>query len=97
VDYNKLFLFVFLVASNASKAGSQRGRGSNRGTNISLYNNTIQGNEPGIVKYTMEEIIQATRNFSPSFKIGQGGFGAVYKTKLRDGTIVAVKRAKKVV
>jgi hypothetical protein len=45
----------------------------------------------------MEEIIQATRNFSPSFKIGQGGFGAVYKTKLRDGTIVAVKRAKKVV
>ncbi|KAK2353721.1 Calmodulin-binding receptor-like cytoplasmic kinase 2 [Trifolium repens] len=83
------------VASNASRAGSQRGRGSNRGTNISLYNNTIQGNEPGIVKYTMEEIIQATRNFSPSFKIGQGGFGAVYKTKLRDGTIVAVKRAKK--
>jgi len=45
----------------------------------------------------MEEIIQATRNFSPSFKIGQGGFGAVYKTKLLDGTIVAVKRAKKVV
>ncbi|KEH18838.1 putative protein kinase RLK-Pelle-RLCK-IV family [Medicago truncatula] len=82
------------VASNASRAGSQRGRGSNRGTNIGLYN-TIQGNESGIVKYTMEEIIQATRNFSPSFKIGQGGFGAVYKTKLLDGTIVAVKRAKK--
>lgn len=45
----------------------------------------------------MEEIIQVTRNFSPSFKIGQGGFGAVYKAKLLDGTVVAVKRAKKVV
>ncbi|CAL5196052.1 unnamed protein product [Lathyrus oleraceus] len=83
------------VASNASRAGSQRGRGSSRGANISLYNTTIQGNESGIVKYTMEEIIKVTRNFSPSFKIGQGGFGAVYKTKLLDGTIVAVKRAKK--
>ena len=29
-------------------------------------------------------------------KIGQGGFGAVYKAKLLDGTVVAVKRAKKV-
>ncbi|XP_073220028.1 calmodulin-binding receptor-like cytoplasmic kinase 2 isoform X1 [Cicer arietinum] len=87
------------VASNTSTAdsqrGSQRGRGSKRGTIIGLYNNAIQGNEPGIVKYTMEEIIQVTKNFSPSFKIGQGGFGAVYKTKLLDGTIVAVKRAKK--
>lgn len=47
------------------------------------------------MKFTMEEIFQVTRNFSPSFKIGQGGFGAVYKAKLLDGTVVAVKRAKK--
>ncbi|XP_061341285.1 calmodulin-binding receptor-like cytoplasmic kinase 2 [Gastrolobium bilobum] len=82
------------VASNASRAGSQRGRGSNRGINVSSYN-SIQGKEPGIVKFTMEEIFKVTRNFSPSFKIGQGGFGAVYKAKLMDGTVVAVKRAKK--
>lgn len=43
----------------------------------------------------MEEIFRVTRNFSPSFKIGQGGFGAVYRAKLLDGTVVAVKRAKK--
>ncbi|KAK7292701.1 hypothetical protein RJT34_15553 [Clitoria ternatea] len=82
------------TVSNASRAGSQRGRGSNRGISISSYN-LIQGKEPGIVKFTMEEIFQVTRNFSPSFKIGQGGFGAVYKAKLLNGTVVAVKRAKK--
>ncbi|TKY63943.1 Calmodulin-binding receptor cytoplasmic kinase 2 [Spatholobus suberectus] len=77
------------TVSNASRAGSQRGRIS-----ISSHN-SIQGKEPGIVKFTMEEILQVTRNFSPSFKVGQGGFGAVYKAKLLDGNVVAVKRAKK--
>jgi serine/threonine protein kinase len=42
----------------------------------------------------MEEILRATTNFSPALKIGQGGFGAVYKGVLPDGTVVAVKRAK---
>lgn len=86
----------FLVASETSRASSCRTRDSNRGTSISSHN-SIQGKEPGIVKFTMEEIFQVTRNFSPSFKIGQGGFGTVYKAKLLDGTVVAVKRAKKVV
>ncbi|MBA0802322.1 hypothetical protein Gohar_012627, partial [Gossypium harknessii] len=36
----------------------------------------------------------ATRNFFPAFKIGQGGFGTVYKRRLDDGTFVAIKRAK---
>ncbi|KAK7274377.1 hypothetical protein RIF29_15462 [Crotalaria pallida] len=82
------------VASVTSRSGSNRGHGSNRGISISLHN-SIHRKEPGIVKFTMEEIFQVTRNFSPSFKIGQGGFGAVYKAKLLNGTVVAVKRAKK--
>ncbi|CAN1308984.1 Calmodulin-binding receptor-like cytoplasmic kinase 2 [Linum perenne] len=48
------------------------------------------------MKFTIEEIYRATKQFSPSFKIGQGGFGTVYKGKLDDGTVVAIKRAKKV-
>ncbi|URE25164.1 tyrosine protein kinase domain containing protein [Musa troglodytarum] len=43
----------------------------------------------------MEEILQATKNFSRSLKVGQGGFGIVYKGTLDDGTHIAVKRAKK--
>lgn len=48
------------------------------------------------MKFTMEQIYKATRNFSPSLKIGQGGFGTVYKATLEDGTLAAVKRAKRV-
>lgn len=44
--------------------------------------------------FTMDEILKATNNFSPALKIGQGGFGAVYKGVLPDGTVVAVKRAR---
>ncbi|KAK7382071.1 hypothetical protein VNO80_00756 [Phaseolus coccineus] len=82
------------TASNGSRAGSRRGRGSNGSMSLSSYN-IVQKKEPGIVKFTMEEIYQVTRNFSHSFKVGQGGFGAVYKAKLLDGSVVAVKRAKK--
>lgn len=45
--------------------------------------------------FTLAELNKATRKFSPAYKIGQGGFGAVYKGKLHDGTVVAIKRAKK--
>ncbi|EFJ26560.1 hypothetical protein SELMODRAFT_172755 [Selaginella moellendorffii] len=47
------------------------------------------------VSFSARDINQATGNYSPSRKIGQGGFGTVYYGKLRDGTPVAVKRAKK--
>ncbi|KAH7296511.1 hypothetical protein KP509_26G026200 [Ceratopteris richardii] len=59
----------------------------------SLQRNTQH--ESSVIIFTLSEIMKATSNFSPSFKIGQGGFGTVYKGQLKDGTIVAVKRAKK--
>ncbi|XP_055961744.1 probable leucine-rich repeat receptor-like serine/threonine-protein kinase At3g14840 isoform X2 [Mercurialis annua] len=42
--------------------------------------------------FTFRQIKAATNNFDPANKIGQGGFGAVYKGTLSDGTIVAVKQ-----
>ncbi|XP_050146755.1 calmodulin-binding receptor-like cytoplasmic kinase 2 isoform X2 [Malus sylvestris] len=78
--------------SSVSFAGSEEFRAPSGKPTKSLYN---VSNEPGSVKFTMEEINMATKSFSPSCKIGQGGFGTVYKGRLEDGTFVAIKRAKK--
>lgn len=51
---------------------------------------------PGSTNFSLTQIQKATKNLSPSLKIGQGGSGTVYKGQLADGTLVAVKRAKKV-
>lgn len=52
--------------------------------------------QAGTVTYSLEEISKATGNFSPKNILGEGSFGTVYKGKLKDGSFVAVKRAKKV-
>ncbi|XP_019151275.1 PREDICTED: G-type lectin S-receptor-like serine/threonine-protein kinase SD1-13 isoform X2 [Ipomoea nil] len=42
--------------------------------------------------FDFEIIANATGNFDPRNKLGQGGFGPVYKGKLEDGQEIAVKR-----
>ncbi|KAM5585977.1 hypothetical protein ABKV19_005074 [Rosa sericea] len=42
--------------------------------------------------FTFKQIKAATNNFALENKIGEGGFGSVYKGVLLDGTIVAVKQ-----
>ncbi|KAF3773017.1 putative LRR receptor-like serine/threonine-protein kinase [Nymphaea thermarum] len=42
--------------------------------------------------FTLRQIKDATRNFHQDNKIGQGGFGPVYKGCLPDGTVVAIKQ-----
>ncbi|CAA7402399.1 unnamed protein product [Spirodela intermedia] len=42
--------------------------------------------------FSMEQIEAATEGFDPANKIGEGGFGSVYKGLLEDGTRVAVKQ-----
>ncbi|XP_061975781.1 G-type lectin S-receptor-like serine/threonine-protein kinase SD1-1 [Populus nigra] len=43
----------------------------------------------------MDELASATNNFSDSNKLGEGGFGPVYKGTLTDGQEIAVKRLSK--
>ncbi|CAL9049254.1 protein NSP-INTERACTING KINASE 1-like isoform X1 [Musa acuminata AAA Group] len=45
-------------------------------------------------RFHFRELQIATNNFSSKNILGKGGFGNVYKGKLQDGTIVAVKRLK---
>ncbi|KAL2496549.1 putative LRR receptor-like serine/threonine-protein kinase [Forsythia ovata] len=42
--------------------------------------------------FTLRQIKAATNNFDLANKIGEGGFGPVYKGVLSDGTIIAVKQ-----
>ncbi|KAK8594791.1 hypothetical protein V6N13_015707 [Hibiscus sabdariffa] len=47
-------------------------------------------NRPNTFSYL--ELKDATEDFSPSNKLGEGGFGAVYKGTFSDGRVVAVKQ-----
>ncbi|KAG5254842.1 LRR receptor serine/threonine-protein kinase [Salix suchowensis] len=42
--------------------------------------------------FTLRQIKHATNNFDPANKIGEGGFGPVYKGVLSDGPVIAVKQ-----
>ncbi|KAJ7000104.1 LRR receptor-like serine/threonine-protein kinase RFK1 isoform X1 [Populus alba x Populus x berolinensis] len=42
--------------------------------------------------FSLKQIRAATDDFDPSNKIGEGGFGPVYKGQLPDGTVIAVKQ-----
>ncbi|XP_058209730.1 probable leucine-rich repeat receptor-like serine/threonine-protein kinase At3g14840 isoform X11 [Rhododendron vialii] len=42
--------------------------------------------------FTLRQIKAATDNFDEANKIGEGGFGSVYKGLLLDGTVIAVKQ-----
>ncbi|CAA7402432.1 unnamed protein product [Spirodela intermedia] len=42
--------------------------------------------------FNLNQIKIATKNFDPANKIGEGGFGSVYKGLLSDGAVIAVKQ-----
>ncbi|VFQ73658.1 unnamed protein product [Cuscuta campestris] len=49
----------------------------------------------GSVHLNLSQALKVTQNFSPALKIGEGGFGTVYKAQLSNGPCVAIKRAKR--
>ncbi|KAL0399499.1 UNVERIFIED_CONTAM: putative leucine-rich repeat receptor-like serine/threonine-protein kinase [Sesamum radiatum] len=54
--------------------------------------NDLKGLDLHTGSFTLRQIRAATNNFDPANKIGEGGFGPVYKGLLSDGTIIAVKQ-----
>uniref|UniRef100_A0A6N2LKH1 non-specific serine/threonine protein kinase n=1 Tax=Salix viminalis TaxID=40686 RepID=A0A6N2LKH1_SALVM len=61
------------------------------GQKISMRHD-LKGLDLNTGKFTLKQIKAATNNFDPANKIGEGGFGPVYKGLLLDGTIIAVKQ-----
>ncbi|TVU24499.1 hypothetical protein EJB05_26941, partial [Eragrostis curvula] len=52
----------------------------------------LQGRNSEFKVYELLEVLEATCNFSEENKLGQGGFGPVYKGQFHDGSEIAVKR-----
>ncbi|XP_039115896.1 probable LRR receptor-like serine/threonine-protein kinase At1g53440 [Dioscorea cayenensis subsp. rotundata] len=55
-------------------------------------NNELRGLELQTGFFTLKQIKTATRNFDRANKLGEGGFGPVYKGILPDGSLIAVKQ-----
>ncbi|KAL7218646.1 hypothetical protein ACSBR2_011833 [Camellia fascicularis] len=57
-----------------------------------LENKELRALEMQTGYFTLRQIKTATNNFDPANKIGEGGFGPVYKGVMSDGTVIAVKQ-----
>ncbi|OVA19182.1 Protein kinase domain [Macleaya cordata] len=57
-----------------------------------IYWTELRGLDLNTSSFTLRQIKAATNNFNADNKIGEGGFGSVYKGILLDGTIIAVKQ-----
>ncbi|CAL5408625.1 unnamed protein product [Camellia sinensis] len=72
--------------------GFIRWRRANRREDNIWVNNSTHPDSSELPMIDFDKILVATNNFCITNKLGEGGFGPVYRGKLEDGQVVAVKR-----
>ncbi|CAO2147667.1 unnamed protein product [Urochloa humidicola] len=82
--------FRFIPGHIKGIIGSQDVHKTNVEDEVPLWG--LQESSSGFSVYDFLQVLEATGNFSEENKLGQGGFGPVYKGQLPDGTEIAVKR-----
>ena len=62
----------------------------NQSLNFTATKGSLQANElrdssrhPDLLLFDLRSIVEATDNFSPTTKLGQGGFGSVFKVQFQ--------------
>ncbi|XP_060204037.1 G-type lectin S-receptor-like serine/threonine-protein kinase At4g27290 isoform X2 [Lycium barbarum] len=85
-----LLLTLSLILYIRQKQHFSKGRGIR--SSEMFCTNKSQAEELDLPLFDFETISDATNNFSLSNKLGEGGFGPVYKGVLKDGQEIAVKR-----
>lgn len=81
MGYKKLVMTCFSFLFGKNRASAQR---------MIEIDEEVSGIQ-NVIMYTYNELKTATENFSLANKVGEGGFGSVYKGRLKDGTVVAIK------
>ncbi|KAJ9554156.1 hypothetical protein OSB04_018201 [Centaurea solstitialis] len=85
-------LLLFAVAYACRKKNKKR-QMKIKGSNLDKKNSRMQMEDlDELPFFSLREVAKATDNFCINNKIGEGGFGPVYKGVLDDGRDVAVKR-----
>ncbi|RWR85259.1 receptor protein kinase TMK1-like protein [Cinnamomum micranthum f. kanehirae] len=81
-----------IVIANNNNVSSSRTTGSRSHSINSSGTNEARLIEVGKLVISVQVLRNVTRNFAPENELGRGGFGAVYKGEMDDGTFIAVKR-----
>ncbi|KAK2393392.1 G-type lectin S-receptor serine/threonine-protein kinase [Trifolium repens] len=83
---------TYFLWSWASKRSAGSGQTPQENQSASLSGDVKQVKIEDLPLFEFKNISTATNNFSSANKIGEGGFGSVYKGELPDGLEIAVKR-----
>ncbi|GMN50970.1 hypothetical protein TIFTF001_020111 [Ficus carica] len=92
-----LWIGLHRLRGNQKRTGTEKTRGKFDSSQtsadfIQILQSNQQHDPTELPIFDFNSILVATNNFSVENKLGQGGFGPVYKGKLKDGTEIAVKR-----
>ncbi|KAH9700061.1 Receptor-like serine/threonine-protein kinase [Citrus sinensis] len=91
---NKRLLWVVVLPTTAACI-LLLAKSSKDGENSQVHAGDFNSNDPDLREYSLADIEVATDRFSIENKLGEGGYGPVYKGVLLDGQVIAVKKLSK--
>ncbi|WCJ42941.1 G-type lectin S-receptor-like serine/threonine-protein kinase At1g11410 [Euphorbia peplus] len=100
ISFLTVFLIYYLVMRRRKANRDRRQRSKFLFSFLNQDAESGKGNDddggiPDLPFFSLSDIAEATNTFSDDNKLGEGGFGSVYKGVLQDGKEIAVKRLSK--